>query len=60
VHPSADGTQTVIGPNGRDHAWSTAWTPAVPDDRAKIVAELAAQGRDLSRLRKVPEPWSGG
>jgi apolipoprotein D and lipocalin family protein len=51
-------TLTVIGRNKRDYVWIMARTPAIPEeDYAKLVAELASQGYDISRLQKVPQRW---
>ena len=51
-------TQTIISRIKRDYAWIMARTPAVPEeDYARLVAELAAQGYDTSRLQKVPQRW---
>lgn len=55
---NADYTQTVIGRNRRDYVWIMARTPQIPAaDYERIVAELAAQGYDLSKLRQVPQRW---
>ncbi len=51
-------TRTIISRNKRDYAWIMARTPAVPEEEyAGLVAKLAAQGYDTSRLRKVPQHW---
>jgi len=58
IHLNDSYTQTVIGRNKRDYVWIMARTLANPEeDYAKLVAELAAQGYDTSRLKKVPQRW---
>ena len=53
-----DYTQTVIGRNKRDYVWIMARTPEMPEaDYQRLLTELAAQGYDLSKLRKVPQRW---
>jgi apolipoprotein D and lipocalin family protein len=52
-------TRTIIARNKRDYVWIMARTPAIPEeDYTMLVAELAAQGYDTSRLQKVPQRWS--
>ena len=52
VHP------TVIGRNKRDFVWIMARTPQIPEaDYQRLVAELAAQGYDTAKLRRVPQQW---
>lgn len=58
---SPDYSQTVIGRNRRDYVWIMARTPQIPEvDYQRLVGELAVQGYDLTKLRKVlqrgPEP----
>ncbi|MBK8974333.1 MAG: lipocalin family protein [Planctomycetes bacterium] len=49
---------TIIGRTERDYAWIMTRTPAVSDERyAELVAELARQGYDTARLRRVPQRW---
>ncbi len=51
-------THTVIGRNKRDYVWVMARTPSIPDEEyARIIALLAEQGYDISRLQKVPQRW---
>ena len=58
THLNADYTQTVIGRNKRDYVWIMARTPEIPDvDYQRLVGELAAEGYDLRKLRKVPQRW---
>jgi apolipoprotein D and lipocalin family protein len=52
-------TQTVIARNKRDYVWIMARTPTIPeDDYNRIVADLSAQGYDITRLQKVPQKWT--
>lgn len=61
THLNADYTQTVIGRNKRDYVWIMARTPQIPEaDYQRLLAELAAQGYDLKKLRKVPQQWPQG
>jgi len=54
-----DYSRTVIGRNKRDYVWIMARSPQIPEaDYQRIVAELAAQGYDVTKLRKVPQSWS--
>lgn len=58
THLTADYTQTVIGRNQRDHVWIMARTPEIPEaDYRRWLAELAGQGYDRTKLRKVPPQW---
>jgi apolipoprotein D and lipocalin family protein len=58
THLSDDYSQTVIGRNKRDYVWIMARSPQIPEaDYQRIVAELAAQGYDVTKLRKVPQSW---
>jgi apolipoprotein D and lipocalin family protein len=58
THLSDDYSQTVIGRNKRDYVWIMARSPEIPEaDYQRIVAELAAQGYDVTKLRKVPQRW---
>lgn len=58
THLSDDYGQTVIGRNKRDYVWIMARTPQIPEaDYERIVAELAAQGYDVTKLRRVPQRW---
>jgi len=53
-----DYSQTVIARSRRDYVWIMARTPRIPDaDYAKLEAFVAAQGYDVSKLRKVPQRW---
>ena len=58
THLNDDYSQTVIGRNKRDYVWIMARSPQIPEaDYERIVAELAAQGYDVTKLRKVPQRW---
>jgi apolipoprotein D and lipocalin family protein len=58
THLSDDYSQTVIGRNKRDYVWIMARSPQIPEvDYLRIVTELAAQGYDVTKLRKVPQRW---
>lgn len=53
-------TRTVVGRNNRDYVWIMARTPEIPAaDYDHLVRELAAQGYDTAKLRRVPQRWSG-
>ncbi len=53
-----DYSQTVIGRNRRDYVWIMARTPQIPAaDYERLLADLTAQGYDLTKLRKVPQQW---
>ena len=52
-------TRTVVGRNNRDYVWIMARTPEIPAaDYDHLVRELAAQGYDTAKLRRVPQRWS--
>ncbi len=58
THLSEDYTQTVIGRNKRDYVWLMARTPEIPqEDYDRIMKELADQGYDMKKIRKVPQKW---
>jgi len=59
VYVAPDYSQTVIGREARDYVWIMARTPSIPDeDYRRILSFLAAQGYDVSLIRKVPQRWS--
>ena len=61
THLNDDYSQTGIGRNKRDYVWIMARTPQIPEsDFRRLVQELAAQGYDMSKLRKVPQRWPKG
>jgi apolipoprotein D and lipocalin family protein len=50
-----DYSQTVIGREKRDYVWIMARTPRIPDaDYDRLVGFVAAQGYDVSKIRRVP------
>ena len=58
THLSDDYSQTVIGRNKRDYVWIMARSPQIPEAAyQRILVELAAQGYDVTKLRKVPQRW---
>lgn len=58
VYLTPDYGQTVIGREARDHVWIMARTPGIAEsDYRRILAFLAGQGYDVSRVRKVPQRW---
>lgn len=55
-----DYSQTVIAREKRDYLWIMARTPQIPDaDYERLLKFAAAQGYDVSGIRKVPQRWSG-
>ncbi len=55
THLNADYTQTVIGRNKRDYVWIMARTPQISEaDYQQLLADLKAQGYDVTKMRKVP------
>ena len=58
THLDPDYTRTVIGRNKRDYVWIMARQPSLPEaDYQALVAELAEQGYDTAKLRRVPQRW---
>lgn len=54
----ADYSATIIARTKRDYAWIMARTPALPEERMRALeAELAGQGYDLTKLRRMPQRW---
>jgi apolipoprotein D and lipocalin family protein len=55
VYLAPDYAQTVIGREKRDYVWIMARTPRIPDaDYDRLIRFVAAQGYDVSKIRKVP------
>jgi len=55
---SPDYGQTVIARVARDYVWIMARTPSIPDaDYERLLQFVAAQGYDVSMLRRVPQRW---
>lgn len=51
-----DYSQTIIGRNKRDYFWIQARTPKIPEaDYQSLLSMLAAQGYDVTKVRKVPQ-----
>jgi len=58
VYLSPDYSQTVIGRQKRDYVWIMARAPSIPEaDYRHILAFLAEQGYDTSRIQRVPQRW---
>jgi apolipoprotein D and lipocalin family protein len=52
-------TRTIIGREKRDYVWIMARQPSIPEeDYARLLALLAEQGYDTSKIRKVPQQWN--
>jgi apolipoprotein D and lipocalin family protein len=61
VYLSPDYSQTVIGRQKRDYVWIMARTPGIPKaDYQRILAFLAEQGYDTTRIQRVPQHWGAG
>jgi apolipoprotein D and lipocalin family protein len=55
---SDDYSQTVIGRQKRDYVWIMARTPQIPAaDYQRLLALVAAQGYDISKVQRVPQQW---
>lgn len=58
VYLTPDYSQTVIGRQKRDYVWIMTRTPSIPEaDYRHILAFLAEQGYDTSRIQRVPQRW---
>lgn len=58
THINADYSQTIIARNKRDYFWIQARTPQIPEaDYQRLLKNLADQGYDISKVRKVPQLW---
>jgi apolipoprotein D and lipocalin family protein len=56
---SPDYGQTVIARERRDYVWIMARTPQIPDeDYQRLLAFVASQGYDATRVQKVPQQWN--
>ncbi len=54
-----DYSQTVIARNKRDYFWIQARSPQIPEaDYQRLLSMLAAQGFDITKVRKTPQRWS--
>jgi apolipoprotein D and lipocalin family protein len=59
VYVAEDYSATIIGREKRDYAWIMARTPSIPEaEYRRLVGMLAAQGYDISKVRKVPQRWN--
>lgn len=55
---NADYSQTIIGRTARDYVWIMARTPQISEaDYNRLVAFLAANGYDTTKIQKVPQRW---
>ena len=60
IYLDAAYTQTVIGRQKRDYVWIMARTPQIAEaDYQRLVAFVAAQGYDTTKLQRVPQRWPG-
>lgn len=60
VYLAPDYSLTVIGREARDYVWIMARNPDIADaDYQGVLALLAREGYDVSRIRKVPQQWGG-
>lgn len=58
VYLAPDYSQTVIAREKRDYVWIMARQPSIPDaDYQNILALLAEQGYDVSKVQKAPQRW---
>jgi apolipoprotein D and lipocalin family protein len=54
-------TRTVIAREARDYVWIMAREPAIPAaDYERLLAFVAQQGYEVSKVRPVPQRWGGG
>jgi apolipoprotein D and lipocalin family protein len=54
-----DYSLTLVGREKRDYLWVMARTPSIPAERLESVLKIAAaQGYEVSRVRKVPQRWN--
>jgi apolipoprotein D and lipocalin family protein len=53
-------TRTIIARNKRDYVWIMAREPQISDRELRALVDLIAdEGYDRSRVRRVPQRWSG-
>lgn len=58
VYLSDDYQLTMIGREARDHVWIMARRPTLAEaDYQKLLALLAAQGYDTTKVQRVPQRW---
>lgn len=59
LYVAPDYSTTVIAREKRDYAWIMARESSIPESQYRRLAGLlAAQGYDISKLRRVPQRWS--
>ena len=59
VHVAEDYSTTVVAREKRDYAWIMARQPSIPEPQyRRLLGLLAAQGYDISKVRKVPQRWN--
>ncbi len=59
VYVAEDYSATVVAREKRDYAWIMARRPAIPEaEYRRLAGLLAAQGYDISKLRRVPQRWN--
>lgn len=57
VHIDPGYREVVVGREKRDYVWIMSRTPTMPQaDYERLVALVAAQGYDMAKLRRVPQP----
>jgi apolipoprotein D and lipocalin family protein len=55
TYVDGDYTQTIVGRNKRDYVWIMSRRPEIPaGEYDRLVRELASQGYDVAKLRRVP------
>ena len=55
-----DYSRVIVARDARDYVWLMARTPQITaGEYRRMVARVGAMGYDLSRLRRVPQRWSG-
>ena len=58
IYLSADYAHTIIGRSKRDYVWIMARSPQIAEPAfADMLAFLAEQDYDISRIEKVPQRW---
>ncbi len=58
VHLSDDYSQAIIGRQARDYVWIMARAPTLSEsDYQRMVDLVAAEGYDISKLKRVPQRW---
>ena len=58
TYVSEDYGQTVVSRLKRDYVWIMARTPQIPEaDYQHLLSLVAAQGYDVSKVKRVPQRW---